>query len=143
MEDILEKAIKQAEYGRKIWLELVDKYRLEGNFRVVLFPSDASDINTISVKAMRKLSEKVEKLIALSYSQEVLSWDVKESNIILQHFSRKEAEALMRFYSMYEFTDKLIIASLDEPEGRKGKGLIGVKGITLEELVNIGIFKQY
>lgn len=143
MEDILEKAIKQAEYGRKIWLELVDKYGLEGNFRVVLFPSDDKDINTISVKAMRKLSEKVEKLIALSYSQEVLSWDVKESNIILQLFSRKEAEALMRFYSMYEFTDKLIIASLDEPEGRKGKGLIGVKGITLEELVNIGIFKQY
>lgn len=143
MEDILEKAIKQAEYGRKIWLELVDKYGLEGNFRVVLFPSDDKDINTISVKAMRKLSEKVEKLIALSYSQEVLSWDVKESNIILQLFSRKEAEALMRFYSMYEFTDKLIIASLDEPEGRKGKGLIGAKGITLEELVNIGIFKQY
>ena len=37
------------------------------------------------------------------------------------------------------FTNKLIIVSLDEPQGRNGTNLIGTKGVTEEEIVAIGI----
>ena len=45
----------------------------------------------------------------------------------------------MDYYTLQMFTDKLVIASLEEPEGRSGGNLIGVKHITEEEAVAIGI----
>jgi hypothetical protein len=47
----------------------------------------------------------------------------------------RDAEALLDLYSLYEFTDKLIIASFDEPCGRKLRNLIESGVASEEELI--------
>ncbi len=46
----------------------------------------------------------------------------------------------MKFYSLYMFTDRLVIASLDEPDGRNGERMVGKKGITVGEIFPIGVY---
>ena len=108
---------------------------------VVLFPSTDEEVNEISLKYTRKLAENKEKIIVLTHDKQIISRAAEfEENISVVEYSREEAEDLMRFYCLYQFTDKLIIASVTEPEGRKGSGLIGHKGISLEEVIAVGVF---
>ena len=55
--------------------------------------------------------------------------------------SRKKAEQLMQFYCLYEFDERFVVASLDEPEGRNAYRLIGKNGTTASELIAIGVYR--
>lgn len=48
----------------------------------------------------------------------------------------KQAEDLLYLYSLYAFTDKLIIGSLDLPYGRKLRNLLDSKIATEDEIIN-------
>jgi len=48
----------------------------------------------------------------------------------------EQAEQLLNLYSLYAFTDKLIIGSLDLPHGRKLRNLIDSGVATEVELIN-------
>ena len=52
----------------------------------------------------------------------------------------EQAKQLLNFYSLYAFTDKLIIGSLDLPHGRKLRNLLDSGIATEEELINDIIF---
>ena len=49
----------------------------------------------------------------------------------------------MQYYCLYEFDKRLVIASLDEPNGRRGSALIGKRGTTKEEIFVIGVYRIY
>lgn len=144
LENILEQSINEAWEGRKLWLDLAERYKLGDGDYVVLMPSDDRDCNYYSLLYLDEFLNRIRGKRAY-----ILTWDdcVKRN---AAHFSdrigevidfpRRSAELLMRFYSLYSFTDKLIIASLDEPDGRSGRKLIGRKGLTVEEIVAIGIY---
>lgn len=63
--------------------------------------------------------------------------------IFLHFLLKEEMEALVRFYSLYEFTDRLIIGSLEIPAGRQGAAMIGKKGLTLREAVGAMLYDIY
>lgn len=139
MEKLLEESIAKARRGRESWIKLTGS--LTGDFAVVLFPSGDREINDISLKYAKKLAEQKEKVVLLTFDEVLLAQkDSFPPDIEILRYEREEAEELMKFYALYQFTDKLFIASLTEPEGRTGKGLIGRNGITLEELIALGIF---
>ncbi|MDR2572645.1 MAG: hypothetical protein LBD23_20455 [Oscillospiraceae bacterium] len=48
----------------------------------------------------------------------------------------KQADELLYYYSLYAFTDKIIIGSLDLPHGRKLRNLLECGIATEEELIN-------
>lgn len=139
MEDKLNQLIEKAYRGRKLWLEMTSIYGTNTKYYVVLFPSDDSQINQIAVKYVNKIAETVDNVLVLAYDENVLSESFCD-NVKTVFYNREHAEDLMQFYSLYQFTDKLIIVSLTEPEGRYAEGLVGVNGITLEEIIAIGIF---
>lgn len=136
MDSLLQKSIDMAYIGREHWLWITEKYELTENSLVVLFPDKENEINDIAWQCIERISDKKDKIIVLTENENIS--EIKNVNQVL--ITRQYAEELMKFYSLYQFTDKLIIVSLDEPEGRHGKGLVGKKGITLEDMVNIGIF---
>ncbi|WP_298068259.1 hypothetical protein [uncultured Mailhella sp.] len=51
-----------------------------------------------------------------------------------------DVEDLLRLSVLYRFDSNFIIASLDQPLGRNGSRLVGVKGISKEEIFCVGIY---
>lgn len=143
-EEILEENIRKANEGRKLWLDVCKKYELSDDDYVILIPSLNKEYNYYGLLYLNEFRKKVkaEKIIILTYDERVK----RSAKIFLNkiydicNFSRESAELLMKFYCLYMFTDKLVIISLEEPEGRNGMQLIGKKGITLEEVMAIGVY---
>jgi hypothetical protein len=50
--------------------------------------------------------------------------------------SRDEADGIVSLYSMYEFTDKLIVCSFDVPHGRKLRNLLDSGVATMDTLID-------
>ena len=48
----------------------------------------------------------------------------------------RQADGILSLYSLYAFTDKLIIGSFDEPHGRKLRNLLDSGVAAEEELIN-------
>lgn len=51
------------------------------------------------------------------------------------------ARQILALYSLYEFSDKIIIGSFDEPYGRKLRNLLNSGVATEEELINEAILR--
>lgn len=143
IDKILGENIKLASLGRSLWISFIENYKLGDRDFVLLMPSANRDYNYYSLLYINQFiqEKKADKVYILTFDEKVKkSYHLFSDKTEVVHFSREDARKLMKFYSLYMFTDKLIIASLDEPEGRTGIQLIGKKGITLEEIIAVGVF---
>jgi hypothetical protein len=136
--------IKKAYAGRAIWLDIVKKYNLSEKDYVILMPSLSREYNYYGLLYFDQFMKhaKADRGIILTSDERV----VKTASLFSENiadvveFSQKKAELLMKFYCLYMFTDKLVIISLEEPEGRSGLQLVGKKNMTLEEIMAIGVY---
>ncbi|NRT73710.1 hypothetical protein [Clostridium beijerinckii] len=146
---IIDKNIEKASKGRQIWIKILEKYGIGDGDYIILMPSLNNEYNYYTLLHLNEFINKVnaKRIILLTHDSVVKKVAKLFSNKIydILYFSREDAECVMKFYCLYKFTDSLIIASLDEPEGRNGKSLIGKNGITLEEVIAIGVYglKEY
>ncbi len=128
------------------WHKIVKKYKL-GNTAVVLLPSNDREYNYNALLYLNQMLavRKFDNAVILTYSNVVIKSAALFSEKILgvEDFSRKYAEQLMQYYCLYEFDKRLIVASLDEPNGRNGRTLIGKRGTTIEEIFVIGVYRVY
>lgn len=143
LEKELEEKINLARRGRDKWLQLMEQYAIDKNTYVILFPQEKTQCNKYVLKYLPAFAEKVHasQILLLSYDEEILNANIDCSEVVCKNifWNRKGAEELMAYYTLQIFTNNLIIASLEEPEGRKGRNLIGINGITEEETVAIGL----
>lgn len=142
LEEALEEKIACAARGRAYWLDLEKKAAIDDKVRVILFPQTGTDCNRYTLKYLPEFAKKeqLDRLVLLAFDPWVLdNKSAAGTPCECIPCSRKQAEELMAYYTLHMFTDKLIIASLDEPQGRNGKNIVGVKGVTQEEAVAIGI----
>ena len=51
-----------------------------------------------------------------------------------------DVEDLLHLSGLYRFDADFIVASMDQPPGRNGSRLIGVKGISKEEIFRVGVY---
>ena len=134
--------IDRAAQGRLIWLELKEKCAFDEDTFVILFPQAGTMCNAYVMQYLPAFIKKTGagRLVLLSHDEKVLNEGPDtDIRIQTQFLSREDAQKIMDYYTLQMFTDKLVIASLEEPEGRSGGNLIGVKHITEEETVAIGI----
>lgn len=171
MEDLdlsFEKAMDEAALGKKTWISLTERYGLGKKGVVLLLPAKTPDYHEASVELLPEYMKKTGVLTAviiLEKKGSVPKWldaliksglikmpegEVKEGNderesegIFLHFLAKEEMESLIRFYSFYEFTDRLIIGSLEIPSGRQGAAMIGKKGLTLKEAVGAMLYDIY
>lgn len=143
IEQELEQKIDMAEKGRTEWLKLAAEHEIDRDTYVILFPEEETKCNAYVLKYLPDFAtaRKAKKLLLLSHDKTIANADIKCADTICESvvWSRKQAEELMAYYTMQFFTNNLIIASLDEPKGRKGRNIIGVNGVTEEETVAVGI----
>jgi hypothetical protein len=129
------------------WHKIVKSKGILPNTAVVLLPSCDRVTNLLALLYLDAMLEyrKQQNAIILTHDKAVIASASLFSNKILRviPFSRKKAEDLMQFYSLYEFDKRFIVASFDEPNGRNGSSLIGKRGTTKEEIFVIGIYRVY
>lgn len=141
-EEMISHKIHEAAQGRLIWLELKESYAFDDNTFVILFPQTGTACNAYVMKYLPDFIKKTNagRVILLSYDEAVLSKRPDTDIEIRTRFvSREDALRLIDYYMLQMFTDRLVIASLDEPEGRSGRSITGIKGITEEEAVAVGV----
>lgn len=138
-----EKKLNKAKEGRAEWIKLMEEYGGEKDKYIILFPHEGSDCNRYMLKYLAKFAKKVQvdTLLILSYDKMILEGikDYADINCIGVFWNTIQVQNLLSYYSLHMFTNKLVIASFDEPQGRNGSNIIGTKGVTEEEIVAIGI----
>lgn len=147
IEELFEKRVAEAENGKKRWKEIVEKYHVDAKSSVLLLPEDTPEYHEAAVKAFPEYLKKngVENALILCTKERSVclgEW-IAEKEIPVAVCQAEELEQLVRFYSMYEFTDCLIIGSLTVPAGRLGSNMIGKKGLSLENAVRVMLFDLY
>jgi hypothetical protein len=133
----MEERIQMASAGRKFWLELVGKYHIDYTCYVVVLPDENQDYHKAALKYLPQFMNKKHAKRAV-----VLAWDTNRmdfTNLIDERVQivvcrRDEIASLVQFYSLYEFASNIVFASLELPSGRMGKGIIGHKNLTLDEV---------
>lgn len=132
--------------GRKDWLQFVKGVRFGERDYAILFPSQNRVWNDLALLYADDFaaSVKAERLFLLTHDEEVEKKRHQLSRAVTEviPYSREQAVRLMKFYSLYMFTDQLIIASLNEPDGRDGERIVGRKGISIDEVFAIGVFRM-
>ena len=141
--DVLRK-IEEAEKGRQLWIDLVEKNKIKDQDQVVLFPLPYDEwayYGALYLDDFLK-TRNSERAIILCYDERIKKRFLEHShNLELIHFSKEDAKKLLALYSLYLFTDNLTIFSPDEPAGRNGTKLVGIKGVTVEKAVARTLYK--
>lgn len=149
LKSAMRERLKQTFKGWLIWHGIVKKYGLKKiehhKTAVVLIPCDDMEncyFALLYIERMLKLRE-LEKVIILTQKDVI----IKAAKIMCpsllgaELLSEDQSAALTQYYDTRLFDPRFIHASLTEPFGRNGRALVGVKGITTEEAVAIGVYK--
>ncbi|MCI9078956.1 MAG: hypothetical protein HFH68_08540 [Lachnospiraceae bacterium] len=143
MDSLLERRLEEARKGRLYWLYLLEKYQLDFAGYVLLIP-DKEDIVHLKESFTQYIAKKSGSKGVIIICQELASMaGCKEdsiNNVYIETCTIQEAENLMRFYCMYQFTPNLLIASLEKPDGRRGINLAGKEGLSREEILDMVVF---
>lgn len=139
----------QCFFGWKVWHKIIKKYNMKAaqyqKTAVILMPQNDYENSYYALLYLdRMLSLKKYSSAILLYTDALLK---KAADFMcdkirgFECITEKEANALLQYYALYPFDERFIAASLTEPNGRNGKDLLNVNGITIEELVAIGIYQ--
>jgi len=142
-EDVLRR-IEEAEKGRLLWLDLVEKHKIKDHDQVVLFPSGYDEWAYYGALYLDDFlfSRDSTRAIVLCHDEKIKQCILKYSqNPEIIHFSREEAEKIITLYGLYLFTDNLTIFSPVEPAGRNGKNFVAIKGVTIEEVAALTLYR--
>lgn len=132
---MIEERIKMAEEGRSFWMSLEDERQREvgsKDFLVVLLCTSNPALYHGALDSLEELSmqHKVCPVVVLSrediYASALAWYTEKEtgktkmsSQVSLRAITEENIENLLAFYTLYQFTDRLFIVSMDRPFGSK------------------------
>ena len=55
-------------------------------------------------------------------------------------FLKEEMTSLVDYYSLLKFVPSVVLVSLDKPAGRRGTNLLGKNGLSVEQMIAIGVY---
>lgn len=144
---LINNKLNNAFSGREDYLEIKKKYKIGNEDFIILMPSEDMEVNLYVLLYLSQFKERHSdsKIFILTDQRMVLKLhQVTESNHLSEiiEIPNNQMQNLIDLYTLYQFTDKLIIASLDLPKGRTIKNLVGKKNITKEEIVSIAILRN-
>lgn len=142
------KLIKKTYWGWYIWHKIVKKYHLKkdnSKTAVVLMPKSDYENSYYALLYLDRMLYLRNFSSAIVLTEDSLitaaAKEMCQSLLAVERISEKESDALLQYYSLLNFDIRFLAASLTEPSGRNGKALVGVNGITVEELVAIGVYR--
>lgn len=144
---LVKKNILKCYRGAFVWHKILKQNPEISNTAVVLVPEINDDANYYALLYMDDFLNSTNRDNAV-----ILTFDARIQKVCSQFSQRiirvillnqKEIEFLMQYMSLYCFDNRLVVASLDKPAGRDGTKLVGLKGLTFEEVFSIGVYGLY
>jgi hypothetical protein len=147
LDSIFIENIENAKKGMEYWHKLKNELTLGDNECVLLFPSINREINYTCLLYLNQLLKHrhYENAVILCIDKSIIKNAKRFSSNIRKvvEISRDDAICLMKYYSLFEFSNRFFICSLDEPEGRMGELLLEKWKFPMHEMVCVGIYRIY
>lgn len=141
----LQKHLEKAMFGRALWLSLTKRLELQSQDYVLIFPSNHVKVNYYgllyidqfveSKKPMRTFILTDNQLVGQAYSH--VTDKIAECELV----SSEEMTAILNFYTLYLFSDRVIVVDIDQLSARSIGNIIGTRNITIEEIISVGIYQ--
>ncbi|GHV51069.1 hypothetical protein FACS1894216_04390 [Synergistales bacterium] len=139
------KRLSAAFAGRSFWMNLKREYDVDNGVYVLLMPEDDQELNE---QALRHIGDLLEYrraavgVVILSDKAWVLDNAGAYSDKILavREVSAKIIDNLLSFLELYAFSERLLVVSLTKPYANNLHEMLGIHGVTKEDLVCIAIF---
>ena len=128
--------------GKACWERIEQTYHAD---LYVLFPHQNDSYNYYALLHLDRFIENNhrEKVVLLSSDDTVRKaypYFVK-NEVDYQPLTTHETDALLKYYALYEFSSGITIISLTRPYDTYGENLLGVKGVTKEDLLCYDIYR--
>ena len=142
---IISKNIWYAIRGRKVWRQLYDSQSINfGTDRIIIIPEEDKRTQYYAMLYLNKLLERlyVSNAVIVTDSQlvsDTIGLFTKKIKSVTQ-ITKKSMDMLLKYQIVFGNSDIVTIASLDRYTGRLSEGLLGIEGITTEELIAVGVY---
>lgn len=128
--------------GREVWIRLKETYKINEYCFLVLCPSDEILLNKAAMENLDEFLKRkyIKRAVVVSIYTDIrrLCEDSKQAEIQFVCISQEEMEGILKYYRLTQFTQNIVVISLEEPFGNGN--IIGKEGITLEDYVRNAIY---
>ena len=131
--------------GSRLWAGLKRKYNVDEGFYVVLMPEDDAELNAAALGHVEDLiadrRARGVVLVAEGSGGVGTAADRPPGIVGTESWTGRQIDALISYYELHNFSERLLIVSLTKPFGNGLHRLLGRQAITKEDLVCLGCFR--
>ena len=144
--DRLSENIELVKNGKKIWEKWISELNLSNRDCVLIFPENDISSNMVFLKYVSEFMENRKyQHAALIFSESHSDYEkILESidHSLVFDAPKAEVKAVMKLYSLYPFSDRLVVCALEIPEGRMGMRTLECGlDCTLDDIARAGIYR--
>lgn len=140
----LEEHFALADKGKQLWENIDESFKAD---LYILFPHVNEEYNYYALLYLDEYIEKKRaKEVVLITMERVIKKVLpvfSKAKIKVHEVSHDDIKAIIKYYALYEFSTRLTIISLKEPYDTCGENLLGVKGVTKEDLLCFDIYRLF
>ena len=141
---VVREKLIEADIAQTEWELLKNLVELEDNERVIFFPESDERVNHYGMLYMDTylMRNDAQKAVVI-YKDASIKEQISNFSDNVRKCFFYDLEKMNRFitlYSLYPIDSRIAVVSLDRPCLRNGSRLLGVNGITTEQLIAIGVY---
>lgn len=131
-----------ADTGKQLWEAIDDEFDAD---LYIIFPHVNEEYNYYALLYLDEYisAKKAEKVVLIT-SESVIKKALPlfcEKKLVIYRADSDDIKAIIKYYALYEFSTRLTIISLKVPYDTCGENLLGVKGVTKEDLLCFDIYR--
>jgi hypothetical protein len=131
--------------GRALWMRLRKRYDIDNGSYVVAFIEDDHALNETALAHVQDLiADRRARGAVVITDQEWVAEQAGEQVdgvLAVEVLGSRAIEHLLSFYELYQFTPRLFFVSLTRPYGNRLWQMVGVNGLTLDDLVCLSMYR--
>jgi hypothetical protein len=131
--------------GRAVWIRLRKRYDIDDGAYVVAFVEDDHALNEVALARIEDLiaDRRARGVVVVTDQEWVAEQTGQQTGGILgvEVLAERDIEYLISFYELYQFTPRLFFVSLTRPSENRLSKMVGVRGLTLEDLVCLSMYR--
>lgn len=131
--------------GRALWIRLRKRYDVDNGAYVVAFVEDEDALNQVALAHIQDLiaDRRARGVVVVTDQKQVAeqAGEATDGVLAVELLADREIEFLLSFYEMYQFTPRLFFVSLTRPYGNRLCQMVGVNGLTLDDLVCLSMYR--
>ncbi|WP_107840286.1 hypothetical protein [Metasolibacillus meyeri] len=136
--------MEQANRGKDEWRNLIKEFNINDNDYLFLLPNTNDEMLYYSLLYLSDFMRKDNLAPLIITTEQIITKCEKYFgiNTAVKIIDEEAMNTILSFYNLYMFTDKLIILSPTQPNGRSAYNLVEQGIIDIEEFISVGILQN-